>query len=231
MKATLLIACVGPMQSWGTRSRFEIRDTEKEPTKSGIVGMLAAAQGRDRVASITDLADLCMGVRVDREGILQCDFQTAQNVAVANGGSPKNQISSRYYLADAAFLVALEGPLGLLESLHAGLRNPRWPIFLGRKSYVPTLPPYLADGLRVGSGLRQALDTYPPLVGGDRMKREDRAPPALHVRLVLESRGVTHETRNDQPVNFSIGRRAYRTRYVITENISILPARVHRGAP
>lgn len=219
MKATLLIACVGPMQSWGTHSRFEIRDTEREPTKSGIVGMLAAAQGRDREESITDLADLRMGVRVDREGILQQDFQTAQNVAVASGGTPENQVSGRYYLADAAFLVALEGPLLLLEEVHAALRRPRWPIFLGRKSYLPTLPPYLADGLKVGSSLCQALCSYPLLALGEGTKPEAAPPWALTVRMVLEAQHVTHETRNDQPVSFSIARRTYRTRYVVTEQI------------
>lgn len=224
MNATLLIACAGPMQSWGTRSRFEIRDTEKEPTKSGIIGMIAAAQGRDRETPIADLADLRMGVRVDREGLLRRDFQTAQNVAVASGGSPENQISSRFYLADAAFLVALEGALPLLEQIHTALRQPCWPIFLGRKSYVPSLPPYLADGLQIGRSLRQALCSYPLLMQGESKGEEAPAATVRTVRMVLESRSVTAETRKDQPVSYSIARRAYRTRYVITEHVSILPA-------
>ena len=44
---TLLLRLVGPMQSWGTTSRFDQRDTGKEPSKSGIVGLLAAAMGID----------------------------------------------------------------------------------------------------------------------------------------------------------------------------------------
>ena len=221
MKATLLIACVGPMQSWGTRSRFEIRDTEREPTKSGVIGMIAAALGRNRQASIADLAELRMGVRVDRDGILLRDFQTVRNVAVASGGAPENQISSRYYLADAAFLVGLEGGLPVLQEIHMALRNPCWPIYLGRKSYVPTLPPYLPDGLQVDSGLREALCSYPPLIPAQSAKPLDSRPADHDVRLVLESNDVTHETRKDQPMSFSIARRAYRTRYVVTEHTSI----------
>ena len=40
--ATLLLRLAAPLQSWGSSSKFEIRTTEKMPTKSGVVGMLAA---------------------------------------------------------------------------------------------------------------------------------------------------------------------------------------------
>jgi len=45
---TLLLRLVGPMQSWGTTSRFDQRDTGKEPSKSGVIGLVAAALGIDR---------------------------------------------------------------------------------------------------------------------------------------------------------------------------------------
>lgn len=45
---TLLLRLVGPMQSWGTTSRFDQRDTGKDPSKSGVIGLLAAAMGIDR---------------------------------------------------------------------------------------------------------------------------------------------------------------------------------------
>ena len=92
--ATLLIPLVGPMQSWGTRSRFDHRDTEREPSKSGVIGLVCAAIGRDRNEPIDDLRMLRMGVRCDREGKLAKDFQTAQNVATA-GGRKKNVVSFR----------------------------------------------------------------------------------------------------------------------------------------
>jgi CRISPR system Cascade subunit CasD len=54
---TLLLRLVGPMQSWGTTSRFDQRDTGKEPSKSGVIGLVAAALGIDR-ENWTDLEPL-----------------------------------------------------------------------------------------------------------------------------------------------------------------------------
>ena len=52
---TLLLRLAGPMQAWGDSSRFAQRHTRREPTKSGIIGMLAAAQGRRRTDGVEDL--------------------------------------------------------------------------------------------------------------------------------------------------------------------------------
>lgn len=41
---TLLLRFAGPMQSWGVDSNYGVRQTERQPSKSGIVGLLAAAQ-------------------------------------------------------------------------------------------------------------------------------------------------------------------------------------------
>ena len=43
--ATLLLRLAAPLQSWGSDSKFETRKTDREPTKSGVVGLLAAALG------------------------------------------------------------------------------------------------------------------------------------------------------------------------------------------
>ena len=48
----LLLRLAGPLQSWGVKSRFTVRATELAPTKSGIIGMLAAAVGRRRTDPI-----------------------------------------------------------------------------------------------------------------------------------------------------------------------------------
>ena len=151
------------MQSWGTRSRFEYRDTWPYPTKSGVVGLLAAALGRDRKEDIADLAALRMGVRVDRKGVLKVDYQTARQVIAADLKGLRDVQSWRYFLADAAFLVGLEGEGEVLEKAHRALANPRLPLYLGRKAYVPSPPPYLPNGL-VDLPLEQALKSYPFLV-------------------------------------------------------------------
>ena len=37
--ATLLLRLAAPLQSWGSDSKFETRKTDREPTKSGVVGL------------------------------------------------------------------------------------------------------------------------------------------------------------------------------------------------
>lgn len=147
--ATLLLRLQGPMQSWGTTSRFDERDTQLEPSKSGVLGLVCAALGRDRKEPVDDLSTLRMGVRVDREGIPMRDYQTATGVVASTGKVDANRtvVSQRYYLADAIFLVVLEGDRALLGQIHTALRTPYWPLSLGRKSFVPSMPAHIPDGL------------------------------------------------------------------------------------
>jgi CRISPR system Cascade subunit CasD len=145
---TLLLRLAGPLQAWGCESRFDTRRTGREPTKSGVIGLLAAALGRKRGDSLDDLTVLKFGVRVDKEGELLRDFHTVQT---RNG---KN-ITDRFYLADATFLVGLEGDDdSFLETLRQALLHPIFPLFLGRRSCVPALP--IVVGIR-NMGLVDAL--------------------------------------------------------------------------
>lgn len=204
--ATLLLRLQGPLQSWGTRSRFDHRDTWPYPTKSGVLGLLAAALGRDRGQEVADLAALRFGVRVDRKGVLKVDYQTARGVLAANLKASRDVQSWRYFLSDAAFLVGLEGDEGLLQVLRQALSNPRFPLYLGRKGYVPSPPPYLPDGL-LRASLEEALRAYPCLV-------EEK--PEEGFLLVLEAR----EGRlvYDQPVApFAV--RRFAARYVVEQLI------------
>jgi len=203
--ATLLLAAVGPMQSWGTRSKFDDRDTEREPSKSGILGLVCAALGRDRNEPIDDLRRLKMGVRCDREGELRKDFQTAQDVATAGGGK-KSIISNRWYLADAAFLVGLEGDEKLLAQIYVALKSPCWPLALGRKSYVPSKGPWLPDALYYKELLKALID-YPAL---DDNAKDQKSK----VRFVLESSEKTPNIRMDDPVSFALHKRKFERRYV-----------------
>ncbi|MBN2002692.1 MAG: type I-E CRISPR-associated protein Cas5/CasD [Anaerolineae bacterium] len=211
---TLLLCLAGPLQSWGTQSRFSVRDTGLEPSKSGVVGLLCAALGRPRSAPVADLAALRMGVRADREGIMARDFHTAQQVLRANGGLKDTEPSNRYYLADAAFLVGLESPdLTLLQTLHAALSHPVWPLYLGRKAFVPGEPVWREDGIKEGMDLLQALS---PDVAPWQPHPGQKRPEQL--RLVLEDDNGS-EVRRDQPLSFA--ERRFAPRRVQTQFIPL----------
>jgi len=226
--ATLLLRLAGPMQSWGVQSRFTIRDTAREPTKSGVVGLLCAALGRPRQDPVDDLAALRMGVRVDAEGNLAREYQTVgggswpgreeYGVASAANKSLETQTTVRYYLAQAVFLVGLEGDPALLEHLAAALRQPRWQLYLGRKSYVPAEPVLYPDHPIRRQGLEEALRSVPWPVSDTVPRRLREQPPEL-VRVVLEEPDLARAERAqlDQPVGAAFQDRRFTLRGTRTE--------------
>jgi CRISPR system Cascade subunit CasD len=183
---TLLIRIAAPLQSWGSDSKFNTRRTEREPTKSGIIGLCACALGRKRTESIADLAQLRFGIRTDKQGQLIVDFQTAKN-------DKTSFLSYRHYLADAEFTVGLEGSSVLLEEIDAALHSPAYPLFLGRRSCPPTLP--LSLGLS-DLPLLQAL----------------KAEAHSNARILLDSEGPSSIIRRDLPLTFSQEHRMYEFR-------------------
>ncbi|MCC7119618.1 MAG: type I-E CRISPR-associated protein Cas5/CasD [Anaerolineales bacterium] len=210
---TLLIRLSAPMQSWGTQSRFTVRDTGLEPSKSGVLGLLCAALGIDREDDdgLQPLTELRMGVRVDREGLLQVDYHTAKDVRMANGKIKGTELSNRYYLANAVFLVGLESDnLPLLERIQAALQKPVWALFLGRKAFVPSESVWLEDGLQKGETLEAALQSYLCLCKTEKEK----------LRVVLEDKDGSI-VRSDQPLSFSRERRKFAPRRV---RVDFVPA-------
>jgi CRISPR system Cascade subunit CasD len=199
------------MQSWGTRSQFDIRDTEMEPSKSGVLGLLCAACGIDRAdwESLQPLTRLKMGVRVDKPGVLRKDYQTAQPHPGDKDSS--TALSSRYYLADASFLVGLEGDGELLKRLDEAVRNPHWPLALGRKSYPPSAPVGVDGGLVEGT-VRQALERFPRRA----VISEGRASTPRPLRLILESDTTEGSLRYDVPIA-SFAERRFGPRHVLTD--------------
>ncbi len=209
---TLLLRLTGPLQSWGSSSRFVRRTTEPQPTKSGVIGLLAAALGRRRTDPIEDLLELRFGVRLDRPGEIVRDFQTARSL----DGVHAMPLSTRYYLADAGFLAGLEGPGDLVGTVAEALRRPAFPLYLGRRSCPPVGP--LVVGVRE-SPLWDALVAEPrprPVDGRGRPRGglveiaidADAAPPDVRRR---EGR----VTIRDVPRSFDPERREYGWREVI----------------
>jgi len=104
------------------------------PTKSGIIGLLAAAMGRRRTDPIEDLVGIRFGVREEQAGKLTRDFHTA--VDWRTGKSLP--LSQRYYVSDAKYLAVVEGDQALVEGLHNAILSPVFPLYLGRRSCPPS---------------------------------------------------------------------------------------------
>src|SRR3954463_10414355 len=103
--SVLLLKLAGPLQSWGSSSRFARRGTDTAPTKSGVIGLLAAAKGIRRTEPLTELLGLEFGVRLDQPGQILRDFQTARSL----DGRDSAPLTYRFYLSDAVFLAAVHG--------------------------------------------------------------------------------------------------------------------------
>lgn len=194
--STLLLRFAGPMQAWGADSRFDVCRTNREPTKSGVIGLLAAALGWRRDAPLDDLEALQFGVRVDREGVLLRDFHMVRSAKTA-------YVTTRYYLCDAVFLTGVfSEEEALMQRLAEAVSHPAFPLFLGRRACPPEGRVFL--GLRE-EALEEALMHEPSLLSQQTMD------PNKMTRMVLEDPAGPARLR-DVPVSFSPFRREYRYR-------------------
>ncbi len=168
------------MQSWGTRSRWDVRDTGHEPTKSGVIGLLGCAMGLERKdPRLEDLDRLIrFAVRIDRPGVVSTDYHTVTGYhRTAAGGfkhsggtaatlksalahGPATIVSLREYLHDATFMIGLEMGAELASEVRRALMAPKWPLYLGRKSCLPIAPIFDLHAPTYGS-LDEVLRKHP----------------------------------------------------------------------
>ncbi len=175
MRQFLLFQLYGPMASWGNVAVGEQRPTANHPSKSAILGLLAAAKGirRDEEAVHRDItAGYGFGVRVDAPGELLRDYHTTQ-VPPAKGKAVfftrrdelrnpelNTILSSRDYRMDARYVVALwigndVAPYSLTD-IKAALLHPQLQLYLGRKACPLALP--LCPQLLDATSLKSAFD-------------------------------------------------------------------------
>ncbi len=230
--ATLLLRLSAPIQAWGDESKYDIRGTRNEPTKSGIIGMLAAAMGYRRDSGqIKEMASkLRLGIRVDQPGMVICDFHTARAPKYGKGytlsyhdnGTPvmeKNPyVTERYYLCDACFLVGVEcDDSEYLGTIEKALKTPKFPLFLGRRSCPPSMP--LVLGVK-NDGLESTLE-HTAWVAADWFKDRQRSIRA-RVMIETEQGKAAYYTQMDQPVSFNPIHRQYTLRGVEKEHYVLL---------
>jgi CRISPR system Cascade subunit CasD len=106
------------------------------------------------------------------------DYHTVQNTMTAEGKNKNCHITHRQYLTDTTFGVLLEGDVDLLGEIAAALADPKWGIWLGRKTCIPSAP--------VLAGLKE--------------KREDA------LRLLVGEEPLESFTRQEEVKNFAEGR-------------------------
>ncbi|ACU72794.1 CRISPR-associated protein Cas5 family [Catenulispora acidiphila DSM 44928] len=212
--STLALRFAGPLQSWGVASRFAWRTTTSTPTKSAVVGLLAAALGWERDADLSDLAALRFGVRADQPGVRVRDFQTAHH----GDTGVSMPLSYRFYLADAVFLAAVEGDDQLIEALHAAIKRPHFLPYLGRRSCPPSQPVNI--GVRT-LGLNEVLRQEPWLASEWYQRRERRTRVALDMQIEVAPGTRGSDLQRDQPVTFNPRHRRYDLRAYHNETIEI----------
>lgn len=211
---TVFLRLEGPLQAWGDNSKFVIRRCMDAPTKSGILGLICCAMGLSRQAARDKLADLnrlAMGARIDLPGTRWWDYHTVgAKIGILNAkgeikrtGNTKTSpietlITRREYLADASFLVALQGDGTQIEAIAMALMSPKWPIFLGRKSCPPSVPVLTKPGpndtwanpMAVNGDLKAALAAVPW-----RARYQNDVPwhPSIDVPCLIEWRAVSED--------------------------------------
>jgi CRISPR system Cascade subunit CasD len=230
----LILRLSGPLQSWGEHSTFDTRDTRSHPTRSGLIGMFAAAQGRPRGARLDDFAELEFAARIDRPGRPLVDFHTvggglarARTVPTAEGKrrpeGGTTLVSRRHYLADACFTVAVTGTGTLISEITAALETPVWTPYLGRRSCPPDVPFVLSEEVEdpVAELERVPLNRTPP-------RDDDVTVDFLYERQPERSPARERTELADVPLSFASHSREYRTRPVFVVP-RCLPARMCAG--
>lgn len=188
MNAYLVFRLYGPLASWGTPAVGGDRHTGVQPTRSALLGLLAAGVGieRDKEEALQALQkSVQLAVKQTVPSSLMRDYHTAQvpthsskithftRKSELEVDSLNTILSSRDYRCDGVWIVAVSltsQASFTLEQLQQGLLKPVYGLYLGRKS-CPLAVPVLPRIVEV-KRLKDALDTeFPPLT---RSENEDK---------------------------------------------------------
>lgn len=158
----LVFQLVAPLAAWGDVAVGQYRGSRDAPGESALIGLLAAALGirRDDDAAHAGLRDgYAFAVGTVEAGSLLRDYHTAQTPSRTDLKGrphrtrrdelavPKHQLntilSTRDYRQGGEWVVAVQALPGAtheLPALQGALREPRFLLYLGRKSCPPAAP-------------------------------------------------------------------------------------------
>lgn len=151
MRDHLILKLQGVMQAWGEHTFEGLRPSANFPTRSAMVGLLAACLGIDRKDRQQQQAlaeSILYAVRQDETGrhvIKMTDYHTVKDAREDYVGlkSHNTIVTQREYLLDVLFTVALwntDNAVYTLDKLQEALLKPHYTPFLGRRSCPITRP-------------------------------------------------------------------------------------------
>lgn len=211
---TLAINLKAPLQSFGNEATFIRRTTDSYPSKSAVVGMLAAALGYQRDDErIETLNDLLFAVRIDQPGKILHEFQTVE----WKKGTRK--ITYRDYLQDAVFVIAIGSLTGtLIDELEVALRHPKFQLYLGRRSNAPA--GLLKTHLVIDKNPVETLKTLD--WQASKWYQQRQQCPTVSVEVVADAKLLPEASnfiRKDRVISFDQRNRHYGFREVATTEI------------
>lgn len=189
----LLLTLFAPFTSWGDIAVGESRGSWDRPSRSAVLGLVAAALGIERHdQSALDALDAGYGVavRADVPGVALVDYHTMQTVSgsLVRKRQPATRaellamaerdtvLSQRVYRQDALSTVALwmrkTNARWTLPDLKVALTRPRFVLFAGRKANafgLPLNPEIVSSSTLAGALHRRAasIDALPALDTAD----------------------------------------------------------------
>jgi CRISPR system Cascade subunit CasD len=196
-----------------------------------------------RRAMLDLLNTLTMGVRIDRPGTRWWDYHTVgAKVGILNAKGeikinsntkePETLITRREYLADASFLVALQGDSELIETIMQALRSPKWPLYLGRKSCPPSVPIFTrpregeawTNPMHIDGDVKTAMEKVP---WNPRYKNESPRAESIDLPCLIEWRKTNDndiapaeaEVWYDEP--FSFDPPAHHPRLILWDQVTV----------
>lgn len=227
MKTYLLFQLYGPMAAWGDIAVGEVRPSFVHPSKSAILGLIAAALGisRDQETMHRQLAEgYGFAVRLDCAGTPLSDYHTAQVPPSGQGRNRKQFatrrdeiktlrkeqlntiLSTRSYRVDAlATIILWERPSApyKLSRVAEALTAPVYTLYLGRKSCPLALP--VDAQLVEDESIKEALDktTFRSLETLGPLRKRHPENPAFYWDVDGESGIQTEQTfeRRDLPLS------------------------------
>lgn len=208
---TILLKFAGPLQSWGTDSHFEKRHTDAHPSKSAVLGMIAASFGyrRGSTEQIRRLNELHFAVREDQTGHIVRDYHTAHSYK-SDGTPNRTYVTERYYIEDAVFVAAIGHEDDTwINDIAMAVCNPYFQPYLGRRSLPMTADSYLGT---FHGDVIETLSRF-PWQAADWYKRRNDSLKYLQIFADSDlTGGAVHQWRRDKIISLSEHGRKYELR-------------------